>query len=93
MSVRAIRVTVTGAVQGVGYRAWVENEATRRGLAGWIRNRRDGSVEAVFSGEPGAVDGMLAACAVGPLGGEVTAVAVADYAGPPLSRFTVLPTG
>ena len=42
-------VTIRGRVQGVGYRAWVEHEALRRGLDGWVRNRRDGSVEAVFA--------------------------------------------
>ena len=43
-------VTISGRVQGVGYRAWVESEATARHLEGWVRNRRDGSVEALFPG-------------------------------------------
>ena len=43
-------VTISGRVQGVGYRAWVESEATARRLEGWVRNRRDGSVEALFCG-------------------------------------------
>ena len=49
-------MVVRGRVQGVGYRAFVEHEALRRGLEGWVRNRRDGAVEAVFAGEPEAVD-------------------------------------
>ena len=50
-AVRAIHVIVEGRVQGVGYRAFVEREAKSRGLAGWVRNRSDGTVEAVFEGE------------------------------------------
>jgi acylphosphatase len=53
---------IRGRVQGVGYRVWVEDEALRRGLAGWTRNRRDGSVEAVFAGAPEAVAAMIEAC-------------------------------
>ena len=50
----AIRhVTITGWVQGVGYRAWVEHQARARNLEGWVRNRRDGSVEALFAGPAG----------------------------------------
>ena len=55
-----------GRVQGVGYRAFVEDAAARRGLHGWVRNRRDGSVEAVFSGAAAAVDAMIEACRKGP---------------------------
>ena len=44
---------VHGRVQGVGFRAFVEHEALQRGVEGWVRNRRDGSVEAVFAGEAG----------------------------------------
>jgi len=45
-----IQVLITGRVQGVGYRAWVEEQAVASGLEGWVRNRRDGSVEALFAG-------------------------------------------
>ncbi len=48
MSRASLHVSITGRVQGVGYRAFVEGEAVARGLSGWVRNRRDGSVEAVF---------------------------------------------
>ena len=47
---RTLNVRITGVVQGVGYRAWAEQAARARGLSGWVRNRRDGSVEAVISG-------------------------------------------
>jgi acylphosphatase len=95
----AIRhVTIRGRVQGVGYRAWVEDEATARGLEGWVRNRRDGSVEAVFAGPAGVVTDMVAACRRGPSSARVDGVQ--DLAaGPDMlrlrragERFAVLPT-
>jgi acylphosphatase len=92
MALRSVHVTIIGLVQGVGYRAFVEREAERRKLAGWVRNRRDGSVEAVFSGDDAQVTAMLDACRRGPPVGEVENVAVADYLGPAMTRFTVLPT-
>lgn len=64
-------VSVRGGVQGVGYRAFVEHEALMRGIAGWTRNRRDGTVEAVFAGETAAVAAMIEACRTGPLGARV----------------------
>lgn len=67
----ATRVIVEGRVQGVGYRAWVNREAQARGLKGWVRNRADGSVEAVFSGEAEAVAAMIAACRRGPPAAKV----------------------
>ncbi len=54
------RIRVTGRVQGVFYRDSCRQEARRRGAAGWVANRPDGSVEAVFEGEPEAVEAMLA---------------------------------
>ena len=63
---RSLHVIVRGRVQGVGFRAWVEMEATARGLSGWVRNRRDGTVEAVIAGEAAAVDAMLRALREGP---------------------------
>ena len=64
-------VVVRGRVQGVGYRAWAERAALSRGLTGWVRNRRDGSVEAVFIGEEDAVAAMVEACRAGPAGAFV----------------------
>jgi acylphosphatase len=68
------RVTIRGRVQGVGFRAWTEHEARRRALEGWARNRRDGSVEAVFAGPPEKVAGMIEACGRGPPMSRVDAV-------------------
>jgi len=65
---------VRGRVQGVGYRAFVEHEALRRGLEGWVRNCRDGSVEAVFSGAQEKVDAMMEACRRGPYSARVDAL-------------------
>ena len=67
-------VVVRGRVQGVGFRMWTEDEARRRGLAGWVRNRRDGTVEAVFAGPGEAVDAMIEACRRGPPGARVDAL-------------------
>lgn len=61
-----VHVTITGRVQGVGFRAFVEGEARARHLDGWVRNRRDGAVEAVFSGPDNVVNDMLSACRRGP---------------------------
>ena len=68
------RVTIRGHVQGVGFRAWTEHEARRRALEGWVRNRRDGAVEAVFAGPPDPVADMLEACRHGPALARVDAV-------------------
>ena len=64
-------IIVRGRVQGVGYRAFVEREALRRGVEGWVRNRRDGSVEAVFSGVREKVDAVVEACRRGPYSARV----------------------
>jgi acylphosphatase len=72
---RVIRhVSIRGKVQGVGFRAFVEHHAQQRGLEGWVRNRRDGSVEAVFAGPQRSVEAMIAACRIGPLSGRVDAL-------------------
>ena len=75
MSTAIRRVTISGRVQGVGYRAWVEHQAVRLGLDGWVRNRRDGSVEALFAGSADAVAEMMARCRRGPSSAHVAAVA------------------
>jgi acylphosphatase len=67
-------VVMRGRVQGVGYRAFVEHEALRLGLEGWVRNRRDGTVEAVFSGADDVVAVMIDACRRGPPAARVEAV-------------------
>ncbi len=65
------RLIVTGRVQNVGYRVWAQQEAARLGLSGWVRNRRDGSVEVLIDGESDAVEEMLRACRRGPRHAEV----------------------
>lgn len=70
----AVRVVVRGRVQGVWYRGWTVDEATRRGLRGWVRNRRDGTVEAVFAGPRAKVEAMIDACRDGPPAARVDAV-------------------
>ena len=91
-------VSIRGRVQGVGYRAWAVDEARRRGLAGWVRNRRDGSVEAVFSVDEDVVADMLAVCRRGPSSARVDAVEASPASDEMLrlraagERFSVLST-
>jgi acylphosphatase len=95
----AIRqVTVTGRVQGVGYRAWVEHRAVAHNLEGWVRNRRDGSVEALFAGPANVVLAMVDSCRRGPSSARIDDVREepADTDALKLrragERFSVLPT-
>ena len=98
MSRVIIQVTIAGRVQGVGYRAFVEYTALDHDLEGWVRNRRDGSVEALFAGSPEVVSEMVARCRRGPSSARVDAVQD-EGASPdmlklrrPGERFSVLPT-
>jgi acylphosphatase len=68
------QVVIRGRVQRVGYRAWAEHVALQRGLEGWVRNRSDGAVEAVFAGPATVVEGMIEACRRGPPGAQVDAL-------------------
>jgi acylphosphatase len=67
-------VIIRGRVQGVGYRAFTEITALERGIEGWVRNRHDGSVEALFSGAEAEVAAMIAACRCGPPGARVETI-------------------
>ena len=95
----AIRhVTVRGRVQGVGYRYFVDRAARSHDLEGWVRNRRDGSVEAIFAGPAETVAATIAACRRGPPSARVEALQD-DAANPDMlnlrkagERFSVLPT-
>lgn len=92
------RIVVRGRVQGVGYRAWTEDTAIMNGLDGWVRNCRDGTVEAVFAGAPAAVDAMIEACRRGPPSARVEAIDQHEAGPQELAMrrdgdgFTVLPT-
>jgi len=95
----AIRhVTVGGRVQGVGYRAWVADEASARDLEGWVRNLRNGDVEALLAGPADVVVDMITACRRGPSMARVDAVHEEDGNPDALrlrragERFSVLPT-
>jgi len=99
MSVR--HLVIRGRVQGVGYRAFVQDQALRLELEGWVRNRSDGAVEAVFSGTEEAVATAVAACHRGPPAARVDALEAeeAEEGSPALlrqrrpgERFSVLPT-
>lgn len=76
--IKAVHARITGRVQGVFYRAWTETEANKRGLKGWVRNRTDGSVEALFAGDPEQVDDMLNACRSGPPSARVEDIAATE---------------
>ncbi|CAD6339607.1 unnamed protein product [Miscanthus lutarioriparius] len=72
---KAVRVVVKGRVTGVGFRDWTASTAESLGLAGWVRNRRDGSVEALLSGDPAKIEDMITRrLPVGPPAATVTAV-------------------
>jgi len=87
-----VRVLVTGRVQGVAYRMWAEGNAMALGLDGWVRNRRDGAVEALFSGARDRVEEMLKRCRQGPPAAKVDKVAVIQEGGNAPLGFRVLPT-
>ena len=98
MSAAIRQVTIRGRVQGVGYRAWVEHRARVLDLGGWVRNLRDGSLEALFAGPAEAVSGMVEQCRRGPSSARVDAITEHDAGADALNlrrpgeRFSVLPT-
>ncbi len=89
---RRIRVTVSGRVQGVWYRAWTREEARDLGLDGWVRNRSDGSVEAVLAGSREDVDTMLGLLEQGPPLAVVEMVAWEPFAEEVACGFAQRPT-
>ena len=74
--IETVRLRITGQVQGVGYRLWMTRTAASLGLRGWVRNRTDGSVEALVTGTPKAVAAMIEAARKGPIGARPTDVTV-----------------
>jgi acylphosphatase len=85
------RLTVRGRVQGVGFRNYIEYKAAELGVSGWVRNRLDGSVEAVVHGAPEAVTAIIECAQRGPRAAQVTAVEVGE-ADDSYTAFTVKPT-
>jgi acylphosphatase len=92
MSETTIRVRIRGRVQGVWYRGWAVDQARRLGLAGWVRNRLDGSVEAVFSGPEHAVRVMIDHCRQGPPAAAVREITEQIETEPPEPGFRQAPT-
>jgi len=90
-SVAVRRLLITGRVQGVGFRFAFADEARELGLRGWVRNRRDGSVEAIIVGTEEEVEAMVAWARRGPPAARVGTVSVEDAAGE-FDRFDVAPT-
>ncbi|MGH8714147.1 MAG: acylphosphatase [Casimicrobiaceae bacterium] len=87
----ARRLLIAGSVQGVGFRYAFADEARSRDLAGWVRNRRDGCVEALISGPAPAVEAMIAWARRGPPAARVSAVTVEEAAGAP-DAFEIIAT-
>ena len=83
------RIVIHGDVQGVGFRFSAARAAELRGVAGWIHNRRDGTVEAVLEGEPDAVDAMARWCEEGPRGASVERVDVFEEPPEGLQGFRI----
>lgn len=88
----AVRVRIHGRVQGVWFRGWTEEQAAALGVDGWVRNRSDGSVEAVFSGPQEAVRDIVARCRRGPPAARVERVAEQPELEPVQPGFIALPT-
>ena len=86
--IKAVRVRILGRVQQVGFRFWMIDEAVNRGLDGWVRNRLDGTVEAVFIGPVQEVDDMLAACGDGPPAALVNCVLQSELDDEQLTELT-----
>ena len=98
MSSSIRQIVIRGQVQGVGYRAWLEYQAVARNIEGWVRNRRDGSVEALFAGATDIVSEIIAQCRRGPPLARIEAIEEkpGDREGLNMrfkgERFSVLPT-
>jgi acylphosphatase len=86
------RIRIRGLVQGVCYRAWAADAARALGLAGWVRNRSDGSVEALLLGDPGAVSAFIAACRQGPPAARVDGIEQEEAPASDIEGFTLRPT-
>ena len=86
------RLRICGRVQGVFYRAWTVEQARDLCLRGWVRNRRDGSVEILVGGDEAATDELIRRCRQGPPAAQVEAVEVEEADETPPARFEKRPT-
>ncbi len=89
---KTLHLIIHGRVQGVGYRAWTVVRAKELHLSGWVRNRSDGTVEAVIIGEEEALGMMIRDCNDGPPAARVVAVDVTPWTGPPFKGFVARET-
>ncbi len=92
VSSRAVRVRISGRVQGVGFRAWVLHRAIELDLHGWVRNLTDGRVEILLSGPEPAITALIDLCWSGPSASAVTDVVLSEATGIVPHRFDVKPT-
>jgi acylphosphatase len=90
--IETVHVVISGRVQGVWFRGWTCEQARDLGLSGWVRNRRDGTVEAVFSGDADAVRRMIERCHEGPPAARVDSVVLMPATDPGVTGFDARPT-
>ncbi len=88
---KRVRIVISGRVQGVWFRGWTEDQARRLRLDGWVRNRRGGTVEALFQGEDAVVDDMVELCRRGPPYAQVHEVEIHNEDEPVRRGFKVVP--
>jgi acylphosphatase len=89
---KTVRLKITGRVQGVGFRDWISSKAHEHGLKGWVRNRRDGSVEVLLSGMPDLVDLFVYEAQRGPPAAKVNAIDEEPSTEKAPAAFEVRPT-
>lgn len=90
--ITTMNIRIEGDVQGCGFRDFAVREAQARKLNGWVRNRSDGSVEAMASGPTKTVEAFIATCIQGPSGSRVTAINLQPVDAPETPGFTRLPS-
>jgi acylphosphatase len=91
-AMETVLLRITGRVQGVGYRLWATRAAASLELRGWVRNRLDGSVEALVTGRPENVAAMIEACRMGPIGARVIEVTATPGEDDGSLGFTAVPS-
>lgn len=90
MNTTAVRLVISGRVQGGGFRVWLRDAADEARVTGWTRNRRDGAVEALFAGNADAVRALIDRCRIGPPGAIVTGIETAASEEVPPASFAIL---